>query len=359
MASFRQRGNNYYARVSISKNSMYTEKEIPLLSSSKAEALSRLSIVNKQEKHIKQGIDIQFPWDNETGQIAIQRYTIDKATKEYIKNCKSKGMRNKTIEIYILALNHFMAITGRKIPVKAISTSYIDRFISHFRKIHSVTTININLRAIKTFINWNHKRGLITDIPIIEQLLIEEEPPQYLSDSQFEKILALDWLQDRYKKAYEFYRETGCRLKEPFFATLNNNWLEIPKEYSKNRKARYVQLNDRLILIYQQMKKHYNEHPTEDRIKYYSKQFQKSLRCLGIKHKRLHSLRHTYCIRRLIQTNGNIFLVRDELGHKNVSTTEKYSKIDIKRLENDFPSLFKNQRRSWTKFPILDINSFT
>ena len=124
----------------------------------------------------------------------------------------------------------------------------------------------------------------------------------------------------------------------------------------KVRKKRYVQLYYRLILTYEQMKIHYNEHPTEDIIKYYSKQFQKALRCLGIKNERLHSLRHTYFIRRLIQTNGNIFLVRDELGHKNVSPTEKYSKIDIKRLENDFPSLFKLQSKSWTKSPILDTN---
>jgi len=46
------------------------------------------------------------------------------------------------------------------------------------------------------------------------------------------------------------------------------------------------------------------------------------------------------CIRRL-QTNGNMPLVRDELGHKSLSTTERYCDIPIKRLEDDFPTYAK------------------
>ena len=55
----------------------------------------------------------------------------------------------------------------------------------------------------------------------------------------------------------------------------------------------------------------------------------------------LHSLRHTFgCIRRL-QTNGNMILVRDEMGHKNLRTTERYCNIPIDRLADDFPSYVK------------------
>ena len=31
-------------------------------------------------------------------------------------------------------------------------------------------------------------------------------------------------------------------------------------------------------------------------------------------------------------------LVRDELGHKNIATTERYCNIPIKRLQDDFPT---------------------
>ena len=65
-----------------------------------------------------------------------------------------------------------------------------------------------------------------------------------------------------------------------------------------------------------------------------SRNFRKACDVIGVrKDISFHSLRHTYaCIRRL-QTNGNMALVRDELGHKNIATTERYCNIPIKRLQ--------------------------
>ena len=34
-------------------------------------------------------------------------------------------------------------------------------------------------------------------------------------------------------------------------------------------------------------------------------------------------------------------LIRDELGHRNITTTQRYCEIPIKRLEDDFPSYAK------------------
>lgn len=357
MASIRQMGNYWYARVSLWDGNYQKSKQIPLRTTSESEAFARLLVVNKHEKYIKKGRKIEFPWDSEDGQISIISYTIQEATVEYIKKRKLNGIRVKTISIYQLALNHLIKITGKSLPLKSITNIHIDRFIAHYREIHSTTTININLRAIKTLFEWFKKRGIIDKIPLIEQLLSEESEPLYISDRQFQQILQLEWLPNIYKNAFVFYRETGCRLREPFFAKLNNDWMEIPKEYSKNRKARHVQLSDRLISILNDMKTHYLESPTEDRIKYYSKQFQKALKCLDIKGKKLHSLRHTYCIRRIIQTNGNIFLVRDEMGHKSVTTTERYAKFDRKRLYNDFPTLYSKYDQNSTKIPIMDMLS--
>ncbi|MDP6297693.1 MAG: hypothetical protein QGH17_08770 [Candidatus Marinimicrobia bacterium] len=39
-------------------------------------------------------------------------------------------------------------------------------------------------------------------------------------------------------------------------------------------------------------------------------------------------------------------LVRDELGHKSLSTTERYCDIPIKRLEDDFPTYAKSGKSS-------------
>ena len=74
----------------------------------------------------------------------------------------------------------------------------------------------------------------------------------------------------------------------------------------------------------------------------YNKVLRVACRVLDIKDKKtLHSLRHTYaCIRRL-QTNGNMPLIRDELRHRNITTTQRYCEIPIKRLEDELLNILK------------------
>ena len=57
----------------------------------------------------------------------------------------------------------------------------------------------------------------------------------------------------------------------------------------------------------------------------------------------LHCLRHTFAVRRYLQTR-DIYLVKQELGHQSVVTTEIYAKFSLRRLENDFPSLVNNNK---------------
>ena len=62
----------------------------------------------------------------------------------------------------------------------------------------------------------------------------------------------------------------------------------------------------------------------------------------------LHCLRHTFAVRRYLQTS-NIYLVKEELGHSSVVTTEIYTKFHLRRLKNDFPALVKDSKNaeSW------------
>ena len=52
----------------------------------------------------------------------------------------------------------------------------------------------------------------------------------------------------------------------------------------------------------------------------------------------LHNLRDTYAVRRWAIT-GDIKMVSDEIGHSSVVMTEKYAKCNLRRLQDDFPSL--------------------
>ena len=69
----------------------------------------------------------------------------------------------------------------------------------------------------------------------------------------------------------------------------------------------------------------------------YGKQFKKACRHLGIKGKTLHSLRHTYAVRRWAIT-GEIKTVLEEIGHLSVVLKEHYAKLNLRRVRDDFPS---------------------
>ena len=59
----------------------------------------------------------------------------------------------------------------------------------------------------------------------------------------------------------------------------------------------------------------------------------------------LHCLRHTFAVRRYLQTR-DIYLVKQEMGHASVKTTEKYAKFSLRRLEKDFPSIVESHKTS-------------
>ena len=88
----------------------------------------------------------------------------------------------------------------------------------------------------------------------------------------------------------------------------------------------------------------------------YGKQFKKACRYLGIKGKTLHSLRHTYAVRRWAIT-GDIKMVSQEIGHSSVVMTGKYAKFNPRELRDAFPSL-KDRINFRLKKP-SEVNYFT
>ena len=70
----------------------------------------------------------------------------------------------------------------------------------------------------------------------------------------------------------------------------------------------------------------------------YGKQLKKAFDSLGIKGKTLNSLKRTYVVRRCAIT-GDIKMAADEIGHASVVMTEKYARCNLRRLQDDFPSL--------------------
>ena len=161
----------------------------------------------------------------------------------------------------------------------------------------------------------------------------------------FAELMRLDWLDDHYKTAFLFYRETGCRASELFIGELNGHWLLISGDKTKQRVDKELQLNGECLQLCVQMQNQLEKYggTVESLTQNLSKTFLKAMREIDGKNTKyhLHCLRHTFAVRRYLLTR-DIYLVKQEMGHASVKTTEVYAQFSLRRLEMDFPTLVEN-----------------
>tara|TARA_Y100000817_G_scaffold265958_1_gene221980 strand:- start:48 stop:824 length:777 start_codon:yes stop_codon:yes gene_type:complete len=226
----------------------------------------------------------------------------------------------------------------------------IDSYRNHcIHKGNTPNGININLRAIKTFFNWCVKRELIEKNLFVDMVSKPKELPLYIPDSLFDKLMQLEWLDDNYKTAFSFYRDTGCRRSEPFLGELHGNWLLIGGDETKQRMDKELSLSHINLERITEMRAFLESYKgtLDSWIGNLSKTFLKAMREVDGQDTKyhLHCLRHTFAVRRYLQTR-DIYLVKQELGHSSVVTTEIYAKFSLRRLEADFPSLVNSTKNN-------------
>ena len=336
-----KRREKWYIRVYYRQNGKNKEKLIPLRTSSKVTARARALEVRKVESDIKQGIEFNFPWLTKEVRTKVRLFSIQDAVNQWIAKREGK-LAKKTIDMNKEGLNYFLKFIGDAHPLEAIITEQVESFTDWLdNRGLSKTTINIHLRTLKTMFRYYDKIDKLNKVPHIMQLSVPKTEPIYITDNEFQAIMELGWLDDFYKRVFLFYRETGMRLNEPMMSVLNGNWIDIPNT-SKSKVGRNIELDKSMQSIFNELKKWLNTgygstlKTPDDHI---SKMFKKSLRCIGAdERKHFHSLRHTFAVRRLLQ-DTSIFYLQKLMGHSTVTTTEVYSKMNLKRVAQDFPAI--------------------
>ncbi len=359
MAGLRKypKGKSYYARIYYRDGDVKTqEKPVPLNTRSRSEAEVRLNEVKRYEGNVIAGKEVEWSWQCTDGQSKIIKLKLIDMIEEYLNWLRCNNRRDQTIERVRICLQNLCKVLGYSFPIEKIMTEHIDQFKSYFQHKHSTNGINLNLSKIKAFLNWLYKRKKIQEMPLIEVLLTPEKLPSYISDTEWAEIMKLrkvkrfnfnkeryfeETLDPHYKRAWIFYRETGCRLFEPFNGRIEGNFLVIPTESHKARKEHEIELESDLLVILGEMRDKLdlcNCKSPREHIKYYSKKFKCALNTIGSLDKKFHSIRHTFAVRRYLQTR-DIYQVMKEMGHSSVTTTEIYSRFSLRRLEQDFHTL--------------------
>ena len=346
MASLRQRRGKWYSRVLwYNSTGKQKEKQIPLRTKSKTTAHKRNSIVEKYEEDIKDGLNFNYPWIKDGGKTTIKERSIGETLEEYYAVRNIEGIRKSTIDRTQVAIKSLYTMMSSSTSLDVFNEDFIERYKRHCRESlnHKPNTININLSKIRAFLNWCHRKKYIKDVPYIEMVRVEQSEIDYFSDDMLLQIMECHGLHNHYKRAFLFYLDTGCRLFEPFNGYIKGNTLVIPPSEAKTHRKRTVHLTSITLAIIQEMCERVDNCIGNKKfaIKNYSRVFKKACRTVGLRDSyHFHNLRDTYAVRRWAVT-GDIHLVSKEIGHKSVTTTEKYADFDLETLLLDFPSLRK------------------
>ncbi len=363
MAGLRLIRGKYYARVHMPKGQHPSEKKVPLRTADEKIARIRRLQVEQREADIKAGIDLSFPWLNDEGTVKVVRLSLEDAVAKYEKSRKAEGLSKSSMGIFTDASNDLMKLLGKHYPVSRIGIKEIDLYKSTRKEKYSKHTIQIRLRNFKTFFSYLKDRGDIESVPMIKLLRIPKSEPLYLSNKQFNDIC--DQVDAYTKRVFWFYRETGCRLREPIEGTIEGDFLVTNPETSKSRRGRQIFLTPELksVLVELQAKSHSKNLVATDKqnpirgtheAQHYSKCFHQAMEDAKLSGYRFHNLRDTCAVRHYLKTR-DIYAVKTLLGHASVVMTEKYADFEPRRLEQDFPDLVqKNMLRPI--YPTQDVS---
>ena len=351
--TLKPRKAKWYARIRWSIDGTRYEQQIPLRTARESEAYLRMDLVRERASSIASGNSYTFPWMNDEGKTKVKKLTLSEVIQKYIN--QRNHIRESTLKRDKITFNRLTDVLGLEYPIEKLARADIEKFKSFWNGKHKPGGINFNLRVIRTFLIWLKDEKFTAELIKVKMLDIGKPLPKYFSELEFNQIMELDWLDQFYKDAFYFYQTTGCRKAEPFLGRIDGNWLIVDTDKSKTKCVRQIRINPEQMVILKEMKRRHDKHVVNGMKSYthidqYNKMLTKALKSIKKGDIRtLHCLRHTFAVRRYLETR-DIYLVKTELGHSSVVTTEKYANFDLRKLEEDFPSLVYGKTSQINRF---------
>ena len=293
---------------------------------------------------------------------------ISKISEGYILACQAEGKSAKTIRIYQDAIRRFVAFVGDK-PIGEVTTDELRRYFAQLQTTTayqdhpnrppldrplSASTVHIEYRSLKAFLNWAVREELLAENPI-SRMKAPKTPRTVirpLSDDQVRAFLAA--FNKHTPIGYRNYvialllLDTGLRVSEVVNIKLDDVDLAAQelRVLGKGRKERIVPFGVRVkraLWRYLTLYRHEpacpavksffltrdGEPPREDRVYRAVRQACEEAGIVGVR-KSPHTLRHTFAVN-FLRNGGNVFALQRIMGHSALETTRRY----VRLLEED------------------------
>ena len=311
--------------------------------------------IEKKLDDLKNGLKFTWSWERNSQFTEIKVQTVADAFKKYVRSAESRGLKADTIQGSRDAYRRMMEskCASPTLPIKSLSVIDLEKFKIYWSGKHAPNTINQSLNKIKAFLNYCVDKKWMGAYKSIHSP-VKSKPISYFTDEEFDNLMGA-MANDELRRAMLFYRETGCRKREPFISKRVGNTLIIPP-MKGNPEERKIVLPDILCPVHNEMVTRFKERLNNCKNErqawdwwYYK--LKEACKKVGLGHKTLHDLRDTYIIR-LWAITGDIHLVSRLVGHSDIKQTVDYARFSPHELLVHFPSL-----EAWLKPRLIEANS--
>lgn len=287
---------------------------------------------------------------------------ISEAIEEFLIEQRVRGNSSDTYDYYINCLKYFLNFIGDRDVNDLNLTLCKSYYLSLCETKKNSITIQTYVRGVRSFLKWLYLEDKIS-IDICARFRLPKcktKVINVLSDHEVNKIYEVfsgeDFLSKRNKLIISLLLDSGLRLHELVCITLGD--VNLEDRYiivnGKGDKQRFVPfgsyaasaLEDYVKITFIDLKYHDSECPliikvsapgvfigiTNDTLKDIFRRLKIST---GIKRLKCHLLRHTFATR-FLENGGNIYVLKEILGHTTLKQTQAYLHIARMRVHRDY-----------------------
>ena len=276
--------------------------------------------------------------------------------RNYLKY--ERAYSDNTVGAYMNDLNKYEEFLKKDI-LKS-DTEDLEKYLKYIKNLES-TTVAHKITSIKSYFNYNIKRGIVSVNPAdkVSRPKLTKHLPEYLTEEEVGKLLDVEVKSPydyRNKTILELLYSSGIRISELVNIKTPNYDSEecLIRIMGKGSKERIVPLGDYAINImndymnnYRPLinKKHTDYVFVNNRGDKISRQFifkviKKEALKKGIKKDiSPHTWRHTFATH-LVKNGADLRIIQELLGHENISTTQIYTHVTNNKLKSDYETYF-------------------
>lgn len=273
------------------------------------------------------------------------------AHQQFVQHLQDSGKARATVIAYskdIEQLIDYVASLG-KTEVEAVETEDINTFKEQLKtQRYTGKSISRKINSIKAFFRYLISEGMLSDNAAnsVTHPKFDQNPPRVLSKIEYRALRDACRGDVRMSAVVELLLQTGMRISELANLQLadidfDRNVITITAQNSRG--SRRVPLNDaakHAVMDYMQIRPRAREKTlflTKTCRPFLVRNIRTAIdryfRLAGIKGAKVNDLRHTFIIEQL-KANTPLVYVSQLVGHKRITTTEKYLKlIDAPEME--------------------------